>query len=179
MKRTILSLFGILLVITGCATAPKGPAVAAIPAPVASAAAKDSPITMENLDQYLFRTDVLVVDLRNLEERFNAGYIIGTETIPFFQYLEGRMVSRGTVDGKATWDAKLAKVNDGFAFANYFPQNKAIILFCASGTRAAYVKTVLDAKGYKTYNAGAFKDYKGPNKVLGDGVYTLPAPAAH
>lgn len=180
MKKSAigLALAGLILA-AGCATAPKAPALAAVPAPVASAAAKDSPITMANLDDFLGRRDVVVVDLRNFEERFNGGYVSGTETIPFFQYLEGRMVTRGTVDGKATWDAASAQVNEAFPFSAYFDQNKAIVLFCASGTRAAYVKTILDKKGYRTYNAGGFKDYKGAYKVLGDGVYALPAPAAH
>ena len=70
-------------------------------------------------------------------------------------------------------------MNEAFPFATYFDQGKAIVLFCASGTRAAYVKTILDKKGYRTFNAGGFKDYKGAYKVLGDGVYALPAPAAH
>ena len=97
MKKSAigLALAGLILA-AGCATAPKAPALAAVPAPVASAAAKDSPITMANLDDFLGRRDVVVVDLRNFEERFNGGYVAGTENIPFFQYLEGRMVTRGT-----------------------------------------------------------------------------------
>lgn len=180
MKRlSYAMLFAAVLMSFGCVSTPAAPAQAPVPAAVASAAAKDSPITMANLDEYIGRPNVLVVDIRNFEERLNGGYILGTESLPFFQFLEGRMVSRGKVDGKDTWDVSLAQVNDGFAFANYFPKGSTIILFCASGTRAAFVKTVLDAKGYTTFNAGAFKDYKGPRKVLGDGVYALPAPAAH
>jgi rhodanese-related sulfurtransferase len=182
MKKLPLALLlASFLFAVGCASAPKAtaPAVTPIPAPVASAAAKDSPITMANLDEFLGRPEVEVVDLRNFEDRFNGGYIAGTEIIPFFQFLEGRMVSRGLVDGKPAWDAKLAQINDSFAFANYFNPKKTIILFCASGTRAAFVKTVLDKKGYATFNAGGFKDYKGPAKVLGDGVYVLPVPESH
>ncbi len=163
----------------GCATTQPVAQAAPIPAAVASAALKDSPITMANIDEFIGRPGVMVVDLRNFEDRFNGGYIIGTEAIPFFQFLDGRMATRGKVDGKDTWDAALATTNDGFAFGNYFPKDDAIVLFCASGTRAAFVKTVLDAKGYTTFNAGGFKDYKGPRKVLGDGTYALPAPAAH
>ncbi len=180
MKRLAPALLlAALVAVLGCATAPKTPAPAPIPAPVASAAAKDSPVTMANLDDYLGRPGVVVIDLRNFEDRFNGGYILGTEALPFFQFLEGRMVTRGLADGKPTWDAALAQINEGFAFANYFPKGNTYILFCASGTRAAYVKTVLDKKGYATFNAGGFKDYKGSRKVLGDGVYALPAPASH
>ena len=175
MKKTLLALAAVALTLAGCATAPSAPALAAIPAPVASAAAKDSPITMANLDAYLGRADVQVVDLRNFEEYFNSGSIRGAELIPFFQYLEGRMATRGSVDGKASWDANLATVNAAFPLANFFVPGKTIIVFCASGTRAAFVKTVLDKARYTVFNAGGFKDYAGARKVLGDGVYKLPA----
>ncbi len=176
-KFTYLAIAALVLSAASCVSTPKA---SAVPAPVASAAAKDSPLTMAQLDEYLFRDDVMVVDLRNFEDRFNGGYIAGTEAIPFFQFLETRMVTRGLVDGKPTsWDIAKATVNDGFAYANYFNPQKTIVLFCASGTRAAFVKSVLDAKGYKTFNLGAFKDYKGVNKVLGDGSYALPGAAAH
>lgn len=180
MKRiNLLAALAAIALLAGCATTAPSAALAPVPAPVASAAAKDSPITMANLDDFLGRPGVVVVDLRNFEDRFNGGYILGTEALPFFQFLDGRIATRGKVDGKDSWDVSLAKVNDGFAFANYFPAGNTYVLFCASGTRAAFVKTILDAKGYSTFNAGGFKDYKGPKKVLGDGVYALPAPAAH
>ncbi|HOX18143.1 MAG TPA: rhodanese-like domain-containing protein [Spirochaetales bacterium] len=175
MKKTALILALVALVLAGCATAPAGPALAAIPAPVASAAAKDSPITMANLDAFLYRPDVQVVDLRNFEEYFNSGYVRGAELIPFFQYLENRMATRGAVDGKASWDASLATVNAAFPLANFFVPGKTIVLFCASGTRAAFVKTLLEKAGYTVFNAGGFKEYTGAHKVLGDGVYKLPA----
>lgn len=163
----------------GCASTQPVATLAPIPAAVASSALKDSPINMANIDEFIGRPGVMVVDLRDFGDRFNGGYIIGTEAIPFFQFLDGRMATRGKVDGKDTWDASLATTNDAFAFGNYFPKDTAIILFCASGTRAAFVKTILDAKGYTTFNAGGFKEYKGPRKVLGDGTYAIPAPAAH
>lgn len=177
-KLSYLVIASLALFAISCATVPSAPM--AVPAAVSSAAAKDSPITMAQLDDYLFRPDVMVVDLRDFGDRFNSGYIAGTEALPFFQFLETRMVTRGLVDGKPTsWDITKASINDGFAYSNYFNPSKTIILFCASGTRAAFVKAILDAKGYKTFNVGGFKDYKGMNKVLGDGVYTLPAAGAH
>lgn len=181
LMKHLASAFCLVAILStvGCATTAQV-APTPLPAPVSSAAAKDSPITMANLDQFLYRTDVVVVDLRNIEDRFNSGYITGTENIPFFQYLDGRMVVRGSVDGKAaSWDVAQAQVNANFPVKNFFNPSKAIVLFCASGTRAAFIKTLLDQQGYKTYNAGGFKDYKGDYKVLGDGEYKLPAPAAH
>jgi rhodanese-related sulfurtransferase len=131
-KMSGLLILASLALVMGCATAPsvKSGPLAVVPAPVVSAAAKDSPITMANIDDFLGRPDVEVVDLRNFEERFNGGYIKGTEAIPFFQYLENRMVTRGG----STWDVSKATVNDGFPFANFFDPEKTIVLLCASGT---------------------------------------------
>ncbi|ERJ13044.1 rhodanese-like domain-containing protein [Haloplasma contractile] len=147
----------------------------ALPKVVTSIDLKDSKITMDNVDDYLFRDDVQYVDLRNFDDKFNSGYISGFEIIPFFQFLEGNMVTRSTESGKA-WDASEATVNDDFAFENYFDKDKAIFLMCASGTRAGYLKAILDDKGYTTYNVGGFNNYDGDNKVLGDGEFTLVKP---
>lgn len=127
---------------------------------------------MENIDQYLGRGDVQYVDLRNFDDRLKSGYIMGFDVIPFFQFLEGNMVTRSTEAG-STWDASKATVNDNFALDNYFDQDKAIVLMCASGTRAGYVKAILDAKGYSTYNIGGFNQYNGTNKILGDDTITI------
>ena len=61
MKRFIyVAIAAFVLSAAGCVSTPKA---SAVPAPVASAAAKDSPISMAQLDEYLFRSDVMVVDL--------------------------------------------------------------------------------------------------------------------
>jgi rhodanese-related sulfurtransferase len=133
-------------------------------------------VTMGNVDTYI-GSPARFVDLRNYADLMNGGYIAGFEVVPFFQYLEGRALVRN-----AGWKFSPADVKDAVVLENIFgPKDQAIVLMCASGTRAGYVKDALESLGYKkVYNAGGFKDYKGARKVLGDGSYDgqLALPAA-
>lgn len=129
-------------------------------------------ITMENVDTYM-TSPARFIDLRNYSDLMSAGAIAGFEVIPFFQYIDGRALVRNK-----GWEFSAADVKDAATLQNLFgPKDKAIVLICASGTRAGYVKAALDSLGYtKVYNAGGFKDYKGSRKILGDGSYAgLPA----
>jgi len=132
-------------------------------------------ITMENLDTYMGNS-ARFIDLRNYADLMNGGYVAGFECVPFFQYLEGRALVRNK-----GWEFSAADIADKALLENLFgPKDQPIVLICASGTRAGYVKAALDSLGYaKVYNAGGFKDYKGPRKILGDGAYSglmaLPA----
>lgn len=125
-------------------------------------------INMGNVDSYL-TAPARFIDLRNYSDLMNGGYIAGFEVVPFFQYLEGRALVRN-----AGWEFSSADIVDQALLENVFgPKDQPIVLMCASGTRAGYVKAALDSLGYtKVYNAGGFKDYKGTRKVLGDGSYT-------
>jgi rhodanese-related sulfurtransferase len=132
-------------------------------------------ITMENIDQYLDR-DARFIDLRNFADMFNGGYIAGFEVVPFFQYLEGRALVRNN-----GWEFSEVDVIEPAMLENIFGSKEGvIILMCGSGTRAGYVMDALNSLGYtKVINAGGIRDYKGANKVLGDGSYAgqmaLPA----
>ncbi len=133
-------------------------------------------ITMETVDSYM-TAPARFIDLRNYADLMNGGYIAGFESVPFFQYLEGRALVR-----KNGWEFSSADIVDEAVLRNAFgPADQAVVLMCASGTRAGYVKAALESLGYaKVYNAGGFKDYKGGRKVLGDGSYNglLALPAA-
>lgn len=132
-------------------------------------------ITMENLDTYL-GGQARFIDLRNYADLMNGGYIAGFEVVPFFQYIEGRGIVRHN-----GWEFSAADIVDAKVLENVFgPKDQALVLICASGTRAGYMKAALEGLGYtKVFNAGGFKDYKGTRKILGDGAYAglveLPA----
>ncbi len=132
-------------------------------------------VSMENVDAYI-GSSARFIDLRNYADQMNGGYIAGFEAVPFFQYLEGRALVRNN-----GWKFSAADIKDAAVLENVFgPKDQAIVLMCASGTRAGYVKEALESLGYKkVYNAGGFKDYKGSRKVFGDGSYdgqlALPA----
>ena len=38
------------------------------------------------------------------------------------------------------------------------PRDRDIVLYCGTGARAGKAKEILDAKGFKAFNGGAFKD---------------------
>ena len=87
------------------------------------------------------RDDVLVVDVRDLPELADGGKIKGAI-----------QVSRGMLEFRA--DETTPYHNPAFS------QGKTIILYCASGGRAALSGKALMDLGYaKVRNLGAFKDW--------------------
>jgi rhodanese-related sulfurtransferase/outer membrane murein-binding lipoprotein Lpp len=130
-------------------------------------------VTMDNVDDYLGRPDVQYVDVRNFDDKMNAGYIAGFEMIPFFDYLEYEGILVRT-DG---WNFEAASLQNESALTALFDADKAIFVMCGSGTRAAFVKAALEAAGYdNVYNVGGISDYDGDNLVLGDGSYSFTMP---
>lgn len=127
----------------------------------------DSIITMENVDDYLFRDDVQYVDLRNFDSRYNSGYIDGFESLPFFDYLDYRLFDR----------------NDSFEFnpdhllnerevERLFDKDKAIFLYADGCIRSGYIAQMLLHLGYeRVFVLGGFYEYLGEHLVLGTGDY--------
>jgi rhodanese-related sulfurtransferase len=129
-------------------------------------------VTMANIDEVLFTEGVEVVDLRNWQDKMNGGYIRGSHMIPFFQYLESENILVRT-DGN--WEFAPEDIKDENALRNLFDEDMNIVLFCAGGTRAGFVREALLHLGYENvWNAGAIGDYTGENKVFGDGTYVFP-----
>lgn len=125
-------------------------------------------ITMENIDEYL-DADARFVDLRDFRDMFNSGYIQGFEVVPFFQYLDRRALVRN--DG---WNFSADDVVSESILENIFGENKdrPILVMCAAGGRAGYVKEALEHIGYaNVYNVGGMRNYTGDYQVLGDGEY--------
>jgi rhodanese-related sulfurtransferase len=134
-------------------------------------------ITMSNLDEFLFRSDTQYTDLRNFDDQMRGGWIRGFEIIPFFAYLE----YEGILVREDGWNFTPSNIKDEGALRNLFDKDKNILLMCAAGVRAAYVKTALEHLGYENvWNIGALGDYTGPQKVFGDDSFriTMP-PQAH
>ncbi len=132
-------------------------------------------ITMAEVDNYLNNPDFQFVDLRNFDDQMADGWIRGFEMIPFFDYLEYTEILVRT-DGN--WSFAAEDVLDENAIKALFDEDKYIVLMCASGTRAGFVKDALDSLGYEhVYNAGGLSGYDGDNMVLGDGSYDFTMPA--
>ena len=124
-------------------------------------------MTMAELDDYLGRDDVQYVDLRNFDEKLTSGYILGFESIPYFDYLkyQGILVDNGG------WVYDAGEVLSQASMREMFDEDKTILLMCGSGTRAEYVKAALESLGYtNVINIGGYADY-----VAADGVAVVLA----
>ncbi len=126
---------------------------------------------MENFDELLDRTDVQFIDLRNFDDKMAGGFIEGFTVIPFFGYLEHMNILVRT-DG---WNFTPDSIKDERALRNLFDEEKTLIMICAAGVRAGFVKSALEHLGYENaiFNAGAIGDYNGDRMVRGDGEYRI------
>jgi len=129
----------------------------------------DDLITMENLDDYMFRDDVQYVDLRNYEAVFHSGFIYSFEIIPFFDYLDYRAFDRND-----TYEFEPDQLLDPDFLESIFDRDKSIFFYADGCIRGGYLKDILNYLGYeKVFVIGGFYEYKGEYKVLGDGSFTL------
>jgi len=126
-------------------------------------------ITMDNLDDYMWRDDVQYVDLRNFDAKFAAGYIDGFEMIPFFDYLDNRAFDRNH-----TYQFDPNQILNEDIMTSYFKQDKAIFLYADGCIRANYVRDVLHHLGYeKVFTLGGYYEYDGSYNILGDSRYEI------
>ena len=130
-------------------------------------------IGMTDLDEYLFNPDWQFVDLRNFDDQMADGWIRGFEMIPFFQYLEYENILVRT----SGWDFDGSQIKNESALRELFDEDRNIVLICAAGVRAAFVKTALESLGYENvWNAGALGNYEGEHRVMGDGSFNISLP---
>jgi rhodanese-related sulfurtransferase len=88
--------------------------------------------------------NTLVVDVRDASEVAASGKVAGALNI-----------SRGMLEFRADPESPYHDKN--------FEKSKTLILYCASGGRAALAGKSLKDMGYeKVYNVGGFKDWTGP-----------------
>lgn len=127
----------------------------------------DTLITMENLDQYMYRDDVQYIDLRNWESSFRTGYIDGFERVPFFDFLDYRAFNR-----ERTYEFNPDQLLDIPLLTRLFKTDKAIFLYADGCVRSGYVKDALTYLGYESvFVIGGFYEYEGIYAVDGDGKY--------
>ena len=141
----------------------------------------DSPITVTNIDDYLFREDTFYVDTRDASQIVEEGFIAGFTNIPFYEVLVSlkekdqvlfTMKKMTDENGKVT----VLLGNIGSFVPNYeeseqiikeiFPKDKNIIFFSTAGVEATYLMNLLIQLGYdssKLYNAGHFSNSMGKN----------------
>jgi rhodanese-related sulfurtransferase len=156
IKRIIIPFLLIILVLTGCE--PEEELIPIEP---------DDLITMEVLDDYMFRDDVQYVDLRNFNAKFQSGYIDTFEHIPFFDYLDYRAFDRGDI-----YEFSPDQILDAQELEHLFDRDKAIFLFADGCIRSGYLKDVLNHLGYeRVYVLGGFYEYQGEHLILGSGYY--------
>ncbi len=162
MKRLykLISMLTILIFLAGCDTEKQEDLTDILP---------EDLITMEILDNYMFRDDVQYVDLRNFDAKFQSGYIDTFELIPFFDYLDNRAFDRN--DG---YDFSPDQLLDSSLLEHLFVKDKAIFLYADGCIRSGYLKDALNHLGYeRVYVIGGFFEYEGQYRILGSGNYSI------
>ena len=127
-----------------------------------------SAINSENLKQYLGRTDVMYIDLRDYSD-YAKKHLRNFECIPYFALIFNKdacndeslpQLFGGTVDEPIP----VYEESDDLLEA-LFPRNKTIFLMCQSGGRVQNMMKLLKARGWdmtKIYNIGGMAQYSGP-----------------
>jgi rhodanese-related sulfurtransferase len=100
-------------------------------------------ITPDQASDLIKKGNTLVLDVRDAPEVAASGKVAGA-----------LHVSRGMLEFRADPESPYHDKN--------FDKDKAVILYCASGGRAALAGKLLKDMGYdKVYNVGGFKDWTG------------------
>lgn len=193
MLKKLIAVLTLALVLTGCAAPAAAPVEEAktdeqlmaegwvknpqdqgyvllseLPAPRETAgdfSMEGSSINSENLDQYLGRSDVAYIDLRDYND-YAKKHIKNFEVIPFFAYIwnENAHTDETMVQlygGPQEDPVAVYDVSDAL-LSTMFPKDKTLFLVCQSGGRVAMMMRILEAKGYdmdKVYNVGGMAQY--------------------
>ena len=126
-----------------------------------------SAINSENLKQYLGRTDVKYIDLRDYTD-YAKKHLRNFECIPYFALIFNADAANdaslpqlfgGTVDDPIPVYAESDELLEAL-----FPKGKTIFLMCQSGGRVNQMMKLLSARGWdmsKVYNIGGMAHYAG------------------
>jgi len=133
-----------------------------------------SSINTQNIDDYLFREDVVYVDLRHYSWVVKDGHIAGFSFYPFYELIATK---EGTTNDGVPTDNRLFKMKNesgmlgeiGNFVPNYveselvlnelFPKDKYIFAISQSGQESRYLLNLLIQYNYdasKLYNIGGF-----------------------
>jgi rhodanese-related sulfurtransferase len=127
-----------------------------------------SAINSENLRQYLGRTDVMYIDLRDFAD-YSKKHLRNFECIPYFALIFNADADKdpslpqlfgGTVEEPVPVYEESDEILEAL-----FPKNKVIFLMCQSGGRVNNLMKLLNARGWdmtKVYNIGGMAQYSGP-----------------
>lgn len=176
MKKILLSLLTISLLFTGCSSGGEND-FTYIPEKINAegTSIEASSVTTKNIDNYLFRDDVIYVDLRPYAEIISEGHIAGFSFYPFYDFI-------ATIDGakdenKNPKDNRLFKMKNEsgrlgsvgnfiptyeeseFILNDLFPKDKYIFAITISCNESVYFLNLLKQYGYdpaKLYNIGGF-----------------------
>ena len=184
MGKKIIVLFALTLMLAGCTpatdtktTAGTGTTVAAeqnlakLPAPLVDEKAEvpyastNSSITVENLDQYMNRSDVHYIDIRDYED-YATKHFKNFEIIPYFGYVFNAEANTNPEMIQlfgGTPEEPVAVYEESEAVLNaLFPKDKNLFIMCEKGGRVTQLMQILDAHGYdisKVYNIGGIGQY--------------------
>lgn len=107
-------------------------------------------ITPAEAQAMIDKGDTLVVDVRDAAEVAASGKVAGAINVP-----------RGMLEFRASPETPY--------FDAHFNPTRTLILYCASGGRAALAGKTLKDMGYdKVFNLGGFKDWKEAGGIVED-----------
>jgi len=126
-----------------------------------------SAINSENLRQYLGRTDVKYIDLRDYAD-YAKKHLRNFECIPYFALIFNEEACNDAAlpqlfGGSVTEPVPVYAESDELLEA-FFPKGKTIFLMCQSGGRVNMLMKLLNARGWdmsKIYNIGGMAQYAG------------------
>ena len=176
MKKIIIAILSIFLV-TGCFNSNSENEFSTIPEKIDpyGVSIEASSVNTQNIDNYLFRDDVVYVDLRPYAEIAKEGHIAGFSFFPFYDLI-ATLEGTKDVEGNPT-DNRLFKMKNergklgqvGNFVPNYveseeilndlFPKDKYIFAITISCNESIYFLNLLIQHGYdasKLYNIGGF-----------------------
>ena len=126
-----------------------------------------SAISNANLTQYLGRTDIMYIDLRDYSD-YAKKHLRNFECIPFFGLIWNENANTDAslpqlYGGKPTEPVPVYEESDELLEA-LFPKNKTLFIMCQSGGRVKHLLNILNARGWdmsKVYNIGGMAQYSG------------------